>query len=191
MATTNMKDLKEEIKSVIIDTKEKEIEAKKAVFMGLKKITFYCAEENPMCKRYTDSFEQNMIKFEQKPMDATFAAIINSYNQPAVNVNGVNLVVHRDFTSPEQLNSTLLHVANPAFILPPFETRMEESIKNQFFGLRKIIQNLSRVVNPMAKMLAGLENEVKEEEKGNINIPKKANMLNKKSAAKNATKKNN
>ena len=190
MATPNLKDLKEEVKSYVLDTKQKEKEAKQLVFMGLKKINFYCNEENPLCKRYIEVFEENKIKFEQKPMDAEYASIVNTYNQPVINVNGVNLVVSRDFTTPEQLTSTLLHVANPNFILPPFETRMEESIKNQFHGLRKMIQNLSRSIHPMARMLAGLEKEVREEDQKSPQPTKKANLLNKKSAAKNATKKN-
>ena len=161
--STQTNNLKDEIKQSLIKSKEKEIKEQKEVFGKLKKINLYCTDKNPICKQYSDFLEEIGIKMDKKDMDISVASILGSWTQPAVSVNGVNLVINRDFANPKQLSQVLLSVANPEYVLPPFEVRMEEGMKNHFNALKNHITALNRMMTPVAKTLAGLSNEVNNE----------------------------
>ena len=159
--------LKKQIKQELLDQKQKELEQKQKVFSSLKKINLYCSDKNPMCGNYSKFLEENKIEFDKKDFDLSIASILGTWTQPAVSVNGVNLVVNRDFSNPQQLSQQLLTVANQDYVLPPFEVRIEEQLKNQFNALKQHITNLNRMISPIAKTLSSIQSEIDTEEKPN------------------------
>ena len=64
--STKTNDLKQEIKGILLDSKEKERIARVAANASLKTITFFCNEKNPSCKTYRDYLKQEGIKFNEK-----------------------------------------------------------------------------------------------------------------------------
>ena len=157
--STKTNDLKQEIKGILLDSKEKERIARVAANASLKTITFFCNEKNPSCKTYRDYLKQEGIKFNEKEMDKPTATIVGAFVSPVVSVNGVNLVVNRDFKTPTDLGRILIHIAHRDYIHPPFEIRIEESLKNNFNRLSQQILNLHRQITPITKMISSIAQE--------------------------------
>ena len=166
-------ELKEQLKQELLNKKEekrkKEIEENKK----LKKLTLYTIPNNPLCENYKKFFNENGIKFDEK--DITLYPEVSSTTMsrqvPTVHVNGEYLVQGRELKSPQSSLGIIKFFASPDYIVPSFEQRMVEMMKNMTLTIQNMSQTLSRQIQPMNKILNDLmkeeEEELKENEKKN------------------------
>jgi hypothetical protein len=166
-------ELKEQIKQELLQKKEKELAAEKKINAGLKEITLYTKEKNPMCEQFKKTYTDVGIKFIEKPLDKSVIAITGNQAVPIIHVNDNWLVQGRDFMNTKQSIAVLRHVADPEYVNPPFETRMLEALKNLSMNIHKSMTGLNRQLKPVIDVMQGITKEIQEEKKPGVNtLPK-------------------
>ena len=78
-------------------------------------------------------------------------------------VNDNYLAQGREFQTPQQSIGAIKHFANPDYVIPSFEHKLIESIKNLQFGLNKSLSGLSRQIQPITKIMNELAKEENEQ----------------------------
>ena len=131
----------------------------------LKEITLYTKPNTPLCENYKKTYKEQGIKFNEK--DITLHNEVSSTIQlnavPVIFVNDNYLAHGRDFQNPQQSISAIRHFANSEYIIPSFNHKLLESIKNLQFSLNKGLQNLNRSIQPIVKVMNELAQEESEQ----------------------------
>ena len=154
-------ELKEQIKGELLKQKEEKIKKQIEENSKLKEIKLYVKPNNVLCENYIKYYKEQGIKFEEKNIELynEVAATVQLNSFPIIFVNDNYLVQGRDFQNPQQSINAIRHFANPDYIIPPFEHKLLESIKNLQFGLNKSLGNLNRQLQPIVKVMNELAQE--------------------------------
>ena len=158
-------EIKEQVKQELLNQKEEELKKQKDINSKLKEITIYCIPNNPVCKSYIDFYTENGIKFNEKDID-TYPEIFSTTQQrvvPIILVNDEYLVHNREFQGASQSIGALRYYASSNYIKPSYDAYMKESLKNMRSQFGKQLQQLSRNIQPIIKVMSDLQKEMKTE----------------------------
>tara|TARA_Y100000592_G_C5248579_1_gene211759 strand:+ start:24 stop:521 length:498 start_codon:yes stop_codon:yes gene_type:complete len=162
-------ELKEQIKKQLL--KDKKEEAKKEIELNknLKEITIYTLENNKICKSYIDYFNLNGVKYIEKDLKAhaNIQAIVQTRQVPVIEIGANFLIQGRELSTPQKSIPIIRTLASPEYVEPLFEQKMIEMIKNLSFGMNRTMQNYSRQLAPILKILNSLTEEDTKEVKEN------------------------
>ena len=84
-------------------------------------------------------------------------------NLPVISINDNYVVYGRDYQNINQLVQILRTYAHSEFTNPPIEIKISEQIKSLNYNMSKSIQNLSRQIQPIVKIMNDLAKEENEE----------------------------
>ena len=158
-------ELKEQIKGELLKQKEEKKQKSIEENSKLQKITLYTKPNNTLCENYKKVYTENGIKFEEKNINEhkNVISIIQSPQVPVIFINDNYLIQGRDFQSPQQSIGAIRHYADPKYVIPSFEEKTIELLKNINFGLNRNFQALSRQLSPINKLMVELSKEENEE----------------------------
>ena len=154
-------ELKEQIKQELLNQKEEEKNKNIEENSKLKEFTLFTKPDNVICKNYIKFYKEQGLKFIEKDI-TLYSEVISTVQLntvPIILVNDNYLVQGRDFTNPQQSINSIRHFANPDYINPSFELKLQESIKNLNFSMSKQFQNLNRQLQPIVKIINELSKE--------------------------------
>ena len=159
-------ELKEQIKGELLKQKEEQIKKQKEANSKLKEITIFTKPNDRVCENYIKFYKEQGIKFKEKNVSIynEVVSIVGTSSFPIIFINDNYLVHGREFSSPLQSLNAIRHFANPDYVIPPFEQKLIESIKNLQFNVGKSFQNLGRQLQPIVKIMNELAKEENEEE---------------------------
>ena len=158
-------ELKEQIKGELLKQREEQIKKQKEANSKLKEITIFTKPNDKVCENYKKFYKEQGIKFKEKNVSIynEVVSIVGTSSFPIIFVNDNYLVHGREFLNPLQSLNTIRHFANPDYVIPPFEQKLIESIKNLQFNIGKSFQNLGKQLQPIIKVMNELAQEDNEE----------------------------
>ena len=160
-------ELKDQIKGELLKQKEEQLKKQIELNNKLTEITIYTKPDNVLCTNYLKYYSENKIKFIEKDINTytepTFITMTQAV--PIIFVNGTYLVHGRDFQNPNNSLNLIRYFANPEYINPPFEQKIENQIKNFQVHLGKQLSNLARQIQPIVKLMNELQAEEANEQK--------------------------
>ena len=158
-------ELKEEVKSALLDENKKEKLKRVKENSKLKKITFF-SNGTPYGNHIKDILNKEGIKLIEKTSHKDISkasSIVNYYMFPIIYVNNTYLAYQRDFSSPQQLISIIKSIAHPDFNNVQDKNKQIEHMKTANFLLYRKIDQLEKLITPVVDVLTKLTEELEED----------------------------
>ena len=153
---TKTTDLKQEIHKDLIEIKEKERSDRIKANSSLDEVTLYTRLNNPACEMLRKHLKSEGIKFNEKEVTKEILATVQMNSVPIIKINDIYLVQGRDFMNAQSCSRMLLHIAHPDYVIPNYEDKLAESIKNLQHQINKGFQHFNAQLQPIIKILSSL-----------------------------------
>ena len=164
-------ELKEQIKTHLVEEQEKQRLERIEKNSKLKEVTIYI-DGNPHSKNVVKHLESEGIKHIKKDINSNntewknLVSITNLGMLPTVLVNDICLIQGRDFQNPQQLTSAIQWLGDPDLKISSNENRILEHIKTNQYNLFNKLNQLERQITPIVNILSKLSEEIAEEDGG-------------------------
>jgi hypothetical protein len=162
-------ELKEQLKQELLNQKEEQRKKEIEINSKLTEITLYIKKDSPGSDTWSKNLTEQGIKVKEKDLDIHpgIVATVGMPANPIVYVNGNYLAMGRDFNNPQQLVGALRFLASPDYVAPDPHEQLINLIKNMGNGFSKQLQQVSRQIQPIVKIMNELARDEEAEKKAN------------------------
>jgi hypothetical protein len=170
-------ELKAQIKDQLLKNKKEELQKEIDLNKNLKEVNCYylfeqkdTTVENFVKELKDQGIKLNTLDISKHPH---VLHVVGMRTRLVLEVNDEFIVLGREFSNPRIAIQILRNLAHPDFVMPPYNVRIIEALKNLNFNINKRFSNVNQQLLPITKLMGDISKDYEEERKANTKKEKK------------------